>query len=127
MSQSNVRHAAALEEPAGLPLRIDTRWGLGDMVDMAFFLFSCWIVIGPLLVLAVIFGHAWLLALGLVAGTATGLYAAILFRRDARLAESALSAVAAEVSEQGLVDACSAEPRLQPTADPGQKTPRRQL
>jgi hypothetical protein len=126
MSQRSAS-TAALEESAGLPLRIDTRWGLGDMVDMAFFLFSCWIVIGPLLVLAVIFGHAWLLALGLVSGTATGLYAAILFRRDARLAESALSAVAAEVSEQGLVDACSTEPRLQPSAGPRQKTPRRQL
>jgi hypothetical protein len=126
MSQRSAS-TAALEESAGLPLRIDTRWGLGDMVDMAFFLFSCWIVIGPLLVLAVIFGHAWLLALGLVSGTATGLYAAVLFRRDARLAESALSAVAAEVSEQGLVDACSTEPRLQPSASLRQKTPRRQL
>jgi hypothetical protein len=127
MSQESVRTAAALEESAGFPLRIDTRWGFREMVEMAFFLVSCWIVIGPLLVLAFLFGHAWLLALGLVCGTATGLYAAILFRRDARLAESALSAVAAEVSEQGLVDACSTEPRLQPNAGPREKRPRRQL
>jgi hypothetical protein len=127
MSQKSVRTAAALQETAGLPLRIDTRWGLREMVEMAFFLVSCWLLIGLMLVLAVILGHAWFLALGLVFGTATGLYPAILFRRDARLAESALSAVAAEVSEQGLAHACSTEPRLEPTASPHQKRPRRQL
>jgi hypothetical protein len=118
---------AALEESAGFPLRLDTRWGLREMVDMAFFIVGCWVVISVLLVLALVVGHAWLLALGLVCGTATGLYPAILFRRDARLAESALGAVAAEVSEQGLVDACSTEPRLQPNAGPREKRPRRQL
>ena len=127
MSERSASTVAALEESVGFPLSIDTRWGFREIIEMAFFLVSCWIVIGPLLVLALIFGHAWLLVLGLVAGTATGLYAAILFRRDARLAESALSAVAAEVSEQGLVDACSTEPRLQPNAGPREKLPRRQL
>jgi hypothetical protein len=127
MSQRSVGSAPALKESAGFPLKIDTRWGLGEMVDMAFFLVSCWLIIGPLLVLALMFGHTWLLALGLVCGIATGLYPAILFRRDARLAESALSAVAAEVSEEGLADACSTEPRLQPDAGERQKRPRRQL
>jgi hypothetical protein len=126
MSQRSAS-TAALEESAGFPLRIDTRWGLREMVDMAFFLVSCWLIIGLLLVLALMLGHAWLLALGLVCGTATGLYPALLFRRDARLAESALRAVTAEVSEQGLIEACSTEPRLQPTAGPRQKRPRRQL
>ena len=127
MRQTGASTAAALEESAGLPLRIDARWGLREMVDMAFFLVSGWLMVGVALVLALLFGHAWLLVLGLVFGTATGLYPAILFHRDARLAESALHAVAAEVSEQGLVDACSTEPRLQPTAGSRQKTPRRQL
>jgi hypothetical protein len=127
MSQRSVSTEPALNESAGLPPRIDTRWGLGEMVNMAFFFVSCWLIIGVLLVLAVIVGEAWLLPLGLAFGAATGLYPAILFRRDARLAEDALRAVAAEVSEQGLVDACSTEPRLQPTAGPRQKTPGRQL
>jgi hypothetical protein len=127
MIQRSASTAPAVKASAGIPLRIDTRWGLREMVDMAFFLISCWLILGLLLVLALVVGHAWLLALGLFLGTATGLYAAILFRRDARLAESAWHAIAAEVSEQGLVDACSTEPRLQPTDGPRQKTPRRQL
>jgi hypothetical protein len=127
MSQRSVGSAPALKESAGFPLKIDTRWGLKEMVDMAFFLVGGWLLIGLVLVLALLLGHAWLLVLGLVFGTATGLYPAILFRRDARLAESALSAVAAEVSEQGLVHACSTEPRLQPSTGPYQKMPRRQL
>jgi hypothetical protein len=94
---------------------------------MAFFFMCFWVILGLLRVLAVLVGHAWLLLLGLVAGTATGLYPALLYRRDARLAESALCAVAAEVSEQGLINACSTEPRLQPTVGPRQKRPRRQL
>jgi len=101
MSQKSARTAAALNEPAGLPLRIDTRWGLGDLVDMALFLVSCWLVIGVLLVLALLIGHAWFLALGLVVGMATGLFAAIHSRRDARQAESALQAVAARQGRSG--------------------------
>jgi hypothetical protein len=127
MSQTRVTTAMALEESTGLPPRIDTRWTLRELLDMAFFFTSCWVILGLLLVLAVLVGHAWLLLLGLVAGTATGLYPALLYRRDARLAESALCAVAAEVSEQGLINACSTEPRLQPTVGPRQKRPRRQL
>jgi hypothetical protein len=127
MTRRGAGTAEGLEESVGLPLRIDTRWGFREMVEMAFFLVSCWLMIGLLFVLAVAIGHAWLLVLGVVFGVATGLYPALLFRRDARLAESALTAVAAEVSEQGLVHACSTEPRLQPTAGPREKRARRQL
>jgi hypothetical protein len=127
MRRTGSSTAATLQESAELPLRMDTRWGLGEIVDMAVFFVTCWLIIGVMLVMAVVVGHGWLLMLGLVFGTATGVYPAILFRRDARLAESALRAVTAEVSEQGLAHACSMEPRLQPAADPRQKRPRRQL
>jgi hypothetical protein len=100
------------------PLTIDTRWELREMVDMAVFLGSAWLIIGLLLVPALAVGEAWLLLLGLASGIATGLYAAVLFRRDARLAESAARALAAEVSDQGLIAACSREPRLQLSAGP---------
>jgi hypothetical protein len=104
MIQRSAGTAPALKEPAGHPL--DTRWGLGDMVDMALFLVSCWLIVGLLLVLALLVGHAWFLALGLVLAMATGTFAAIHSRRDARLAESALRSVA-----PGTGDAASAAAR----------------
>lgn len=99
--------------------QLDSRWGLGEMLAIAFFCACCWLLIGLLLVGALMLGGGnWLtpslIAAALVGGLAAGLFPTMLYRRDAKLAESAFRALAAEAPDQVLIDARARDPRLLP-------------
>jgi hypothetical protein len=107
--------AAAPGEQGGLDLEIDTREGLGELIVVAFFCAACWVAVALLVVATIVLRSGWLtpvlVALALVAGVGVGLFPTLLYRRDAKLADAGMRALAAELPEQVLADARAREPR----------------
>lgn len=66
------------------------------------------------LIAVIVWGTTWsvpsLIGFGLVVGATLGFLPALLYQRDAKLAEAALEAIAAEVPEQVLLDAWARDP-----------------
>jgi hypothetical protein len=95
---------------------VDSRVGWGALIAVAFFGLACWLAVGLLVAAAIMLRSGWLgpllIALALVAGAGLGLFPTLIYRREAKVAESGLRAIVAELPEQVLADARAREPRV---------------